>query len=292
VTAPARIWRAGSKTIALSRPVVVGIVNVTPDSFSDGGRFFSADDAVTHGRRLVDDGADILDIGGESTRPGAQNVSAEEELRRVIPVIEGVRRVLPDVPLSIDTVKATVAAEALAAGADIVNDVSALRLDAEMTELCARARCGVILMHSRGTVGEMATYVHATYGSDITGEVSAELAERAVAAERSGIARDAIVLDPGFGFSKRTEHSLTILRELPRLVDQGYPVLVGLSRKRLIGELTGVTDADQRDAATTGANVYGFLRGARLFRVHEVSLARQALDVAWKLACSNGSDEM
>jgi dihydropteroate synthase len=292
VTAPARIWRAGSKTIALSRPVVLGIVNVTPDSFSDGGHFFSADDAVAHGLRLVDDGADILDIGGESTRPGAQGVSADEELRRVIPVIEGLRRDLPDVPLSIDTVKARVAEAALSAGADIVNDVSALRLDEKMTELCARTRCGVILMHSRGTVSEIATYVHATYGGDVTGEVSAELAERAATAEGAGVARDAIVLDPGFGFSKRTEHSLTILRELPRLVDQGYPVLVGLSRKRLIGELAGVADAGQRDAATTGANVFGFLRGARLFRVHDARLARQALDVAWKLSRSNGSYEM
>jgi dihydropteroate synthase len=202
------------------------------------------------------------------------------------------RRDLPDVPLSIDTVKAKVAEAALSAGADIVNDVSALRLDEKMTELCARTSCGVILMHSRGTVSEMATYVHATYGSDVTGEVSAELAERAGAAEGAGVARDAIVLDPGFGFSKRTEQSLTILRELPRLVDQGYPVLLGLSRKRLIGELTGVTDAGHRDAATTGANVYGFLRGARLFRVHDARLARQALDVAWKLSRSNGSYEI
>lgn len=280
-----------TKQIPLARPVIIGIVNVTPDSFSDGGQFFSAKDAIAHGLRLADDGADILDIGGESTRPGADGVSEEEELRRVIPVIEGLRRQLPDLPLSIDTVKARVAEDALAAGAEVVNDVSALRLDEAMSELCARAKCGVILMHSRGTVSDMATYAHATYGSDITGEVCSELAERAAAAERAGVAHEAIVLDPGFGFSKRTEHSLTILRELPRVTDLGYPVLLGLSRKRLIGELTGMTEVGERDAATTGANVYGLLRGALLFRVHDARLARQALDAAWQISRLNGSSK-
>jgi dihydropteroate synthase len=258
---------------------VVGIVNVTPDSFSDGGDFFSADAAVSHGRSLVADGADILDVGGESTRPHAVSVSAAEELRRVLPVVRALRAALPDTPLSIDTVKATVAEAAIEAGASIVNDVSGLRLDPDMSRVCAASGAGVVIMHSRGGVGDMATYAHAEY-RDVTAEVVAELSERVDFAVRGGIDRDAIVLDPGIGFSKRTEHSLRLLAELPRLTDLGLPVLVGVSRKRFIGEITGVTTAAERDEGTLAANVVALTLGAKLFRVHDVRATRRALDVA------------
>lgn len=260
----------------LDKPIVVGIVNVTPDSFSDGGRSFSADDAVAHALQLAEEGADVLDIGGESTRPGAVAVSGEEELRRVLPVIERVRRELPDLPISVDTVKAAVAERALEAGADIVNDVSAFRLDAGMAGVCARARCGVILMHSRGTVQEMASYELANYG-DVVSDVRSELAQAVERARAGATSDDRIVLDPGFGFAKRTEHSLELLRRLPELVALGFPLLVGLSRKRFVGELSGIERPSERDFATAVLNVMALLRGAGLFRVHAVAVNRSAL---------------
>lgn len=279
----ARTWRAGNKSIALDKPIVVGILNVTPDSFSDGGLFFSRDRAVERALELLAEGADVIDIGGESTRPGAEPIDTAEELRRVIPVIEAVRETAPDAAISVDTVKATIANAALTAGADIVNDVSAHRLDARMTEVCASAGCGVVLMHSRGSVAEMASYTTATYGNDVTGEIVAELRERAATVQLGGVNASSIVLDPGVGFSKRSEHSVAALRELPRVTALGYPVMVGVSRKRVIGELSGVALPVDRDPATTGANVYALIRGAMLFRVHDVRSARQALDVAWRL---------
>ncbi len=270
--------------VALGRPIVLGILNVTPDSFSDGGAFASPASALAHAERMLEDGADVLDIGGESTRPrGAVPVDAEEEIRRVVPVIRSVRSRFPDALISVDTVKSDVAAAALGEGARIVNDVSAFRIDPRMGEICAREGAGVILMHSRGGVRDMATYLHATY-DDVVGDVVDEISERRTAAERQGIARDCIVVDPGVGFSKRGEHSISVLRSLPRLAALGSPVLVGVSRKRFIGEITGVSEAAERDAGTTGANVAAMLLGARLFRVHDVRMARHALDVAWTIA--------
>ena len=277
----ARTWRAGERAIDLDRPLVVGIVNVTPDSFSDGGRFFSAEAAAGHALGLLQAGADVVDVGGESTRPGAAPVSADEEIARVLPAVEAIRQVAPDAIVCVDTVKADVARAVLGAGADIINDVSAHRLDPRMSAVCASAGCGVVLMHSRGAVGEMAKYELAHYGADPTGEVCTELAAQVKRAEAAGIAGDRIVVDPGIGFSKRTSHSLGILKELPRLVDFGYPVMVGLSRKRIVGELAGVADVSSRDPGTVAANVFALLQGARIFRVHEVAMNRQALDVAW-----------
>jgi dihydropteroate synthase len=260
----------------------MGILNVTPDSFSDGGRFFSVDDAIAHAEALLADGADIIDVGGESTRPqGATPVDVAEECRRVLPVIGAVRQRFPHAIVSVDTVKSAVAERALGEGAAIVNDVSAFRLDPRMAEVCARGRAGVVLMHSRGGVSDMATFAHASYGSDVVGDVLGELVPRAQAAEESGVRREAIALDPGIGFSKRGEHSLAVLADLRRVVDAGYPVLVGVSRKRFIGEITGVRDPEQRVDGTTGANVMALVAGARIFRVHDVAAARQALDVAW-----------
>ncbi len=274
-------WSIGGRTLEIEKPILVGIVNVTPDSFSDGGASFSADRAIARALDLLRQGADVLDIGGESTRPGAVPVGFDEELRRVIPVIEGVLAAAPEAVLSVDTVKSGVAARAVDAGALVVNDVSGLRLDSAMAEVCARAGCGVILMHSRGDVGEMASYALAEYGADPVGEMLRELGNSVERAAAAGVARSSIVVDPGFGFSKASEHSLAVLRQLDRFCDLGFPVMVGLSRKRMIGELTGVGVAADRDAGSVGAAVVALVRGARLFRVHEVRMHRQALDAAW-----------
>jgi dihydropteroate synthase len=281
-------WHHASGSLALSSPRIFGIVNVTPDSFSDGGRLRSLDDARRHVERLVAEGADVIDIGGESTRPqGALPVDADEELRRVLPVIAAVASDFPDVPISIDTVKARVARESLAAGASIVNDVSGFRLDANMASVCASAGAGVVLMHSRGDVADMATLVHAEYGDDVTAEVISELRTRIAAAEQCGVTREHIVVDPGIGFSKRGEHSLAVLHDLPRIAALGFPVLVGVSRKRFIGQITRVSAPAARVAGTVGANVAALDRGALLFRVHDVRPTREALDVAWAILQSD-----
>jgi dihydropteroate synthase len=277
-------WQLRGRVLEVDRPRILGIINVTPDSFSDGGNFFSPADAVAHGESLLQQGADILDVGGESTRPqNAQPVPADEETRRVVPVIADLRKRHPDAVLSVDTVKAEVAAAALDAGADIINDVSGFRLDVRMGDVCARAGAGVILMHSRGGVSDMARYDHAVYGDDITGDVLAELEGSLAAADRAGVATECIALDPGIGFGKRGAHSVAILRDLPRLVALGHPVAVGASRKRFIAELSRPAEPAERIPGTIAANLVALLHGARLFRVHDVAAARQALDVAWAL---------
>ena len=280
------------------RPHIFGILNVTPDSFSDGGNFFSAESAIAQADRMISEGADAIDVGGESTRPGAQPVAAREELRRVLPVIRAIRSRWSRVAISIDTVKAEVARAALAEGALIVNDVSGMSIDPEMPDVCAEAGCSVVLMHSRGSVAEMATYDNAVYGSDTVGEIVSELEQRIETAQRAGIHPGRIALDPGIGFSKQTGHSLAALVELRRIVALGYPVFVGASRKRVIAELIrytagggagGTTLApqtvsnDDRDMATVGVNLVAFFAGARIFRVHRVRANRLALDAAWAL---------
>jgi dihydropteroate synthase len=277
-------WHHATGTLSLDKPRIFGIVNVTPDSFSDGGRLQTVDDA----RRLIDqllaEGADGVDVGGESTRPqGATPVSVDEELRRVVPVIDAAVRDHPGVLISIDTVKARVATECAAVGASIVNDVSAFRLDPQMGGACARAGVGVVLMHSRGDVADMATFAHATYGDDPVSEIVAELCTAVERASAAGIPAERVVLDPGVGFSKRSAQSIAALRELNRIAAIGRPVMVGVSRKRFIGELTGVTTPAHRVAGTVGANVMALERGARLFRVHDVRPNREALDVAWAI---------
>jgi dihydropteroate synthase len=275
-------WHLRDRVLPLDRPFVLGVVNVTPDSFSDGGRFLAPDAAVAHAERLLDEGADGVDVGGESTRPhNAGPVPADEEAGRVVPVVRELLRRRPGALVSVDTVKASVARRALDAGARVVNDVSGFRLDPDMAATCAAAGAGVILMHSRGEVADMATYAHATYGDDPVGQVAGELAagvERALAA---GVRRDGLVVDPGIGFAKRSEVSVALLRELPRVAALGLPVLVGASRKRFVGELSGVHDAGARVHGSVGAHVAALARGARLFRVHDVRAHREALDVAW-----------
>jgi dihydropteroate synthase len=245
---------------------------------------------VEQGARLLEEGADMLDIGGESTRPqGATPVDAPEERRRVLPVIRQLRRHFPTAVLSVDTVKGEVAAAALDEGVDIVNDVSAFRLDPAMAEVCARRRAGVILMHSRGNVSDMATYAHAHYRADVVSEVIEELRRSVGVAEQGGVAREAIALDPGVGFAKRSEHSIAVLAGLDRVVALGYPVAVGVSRKRFIGELSRVDVPAERVDGTTAANVMALAAGACIFRVHDVRPARRALDVAWAIARSRAA---
>lgn len=287
-----RIWRAGSRDIILDHPIVMGILNVTPDSFSDGGNFFSADSAIEHAESMIAEGADIIDIGGESTRPGAVAVREDEERRRVKPLVRTLRQVFPDIPISVDTTKASVAAEALAAGADIINDVSALRIDPAMAQLVGREGCGVVLMHSRGGVTDMATYEHAQY-DDVVNDVMSELSSQLLLAEEAGVDRKSVALDPGFGFSKRSEHSMRLLRELHRFAALDAPILVGFSRKRFVRETIAPASSDgggplppplaDRDTATSAINVLALERGAMIFRVHNVRVNRKALDAAWKV---------
>jgi dihydropteroate synthase len=273
-------WQLRARSLPLDRPLVMGIVNVTPDSFSDGGQFLDPDAAVRHAGALLAEGADILDVGGESTRPqSARPVPVDEELRRVLPVVQAIATAFPDAVISVDTVKAAVAEAAVEAGAHIVNDVSGMRLDAAMTDVCARCGAGVIVMHSRGGVSDMATYAHADY-TNFLDEMLGELRERVGVVEAAGVARDHIAVDPGIGFSKRPEHSLLALACLERLAAWGYPVVVGASRKRFIGQLTGATQPQQRRDGSIGAAVAAYDRGARVLRVHDVGPTRHALDVA------------
>jgi len=276
-------WVAGGKQISLDRPIVVAVLNVTPDSFSDGGAYLTLENAIRRADEAVGEGADAVDVGGESTRPGAARISEADELERVLPVIRDVRRRHPHVPLSIDTTRSVVARAALGAGADIVNDVSGLRLDPALAEVVAQTGAGLVLMHSRGSVEEMASYQHAVYGRDVAGEIVTEITESIDRALGAGIARDAVVIDPGIGFSKRAEHSLAVLRDLERLTSLGFPVMVGASRKRVIGEVTGAVTPTERKDGTLGAHVAALAKGARLFRVHDVRAHRHALDVAWRI---------
>lgn len=281
--AATRHWTHARGSLVLDRPIVMGILNVTPDSFSDGGQFQNVADAVEHARQLAALGADIIDVGGESTRPvGAKQVSPEEELNRVVPVIRALASELPDTLLSVDTNKSIVAMAALRAGAVIVNDVSGFRLDERMPEVCAAAGAGVVLMHSRGGVTDMASYSLAEYGS-VVDDVIQELEERVEIARAAGVAAASIAVDPGIGFAKRGAHSLAVLNRLTRVSDMGYPVVVGVSRKRFIAELTDEPVPANRVAGTVAANVTALERGARIFRVHDVRPNRQALDVAWAI---------
>ena len=282
-------WQLRGRTLTLDHPVVMGIVNVTPDSFSDGGQFFSPGAALAHAARLIAEGADILDIGGESTRPQrAEPVPTDEELRRVLPVVRALAAERPETILSVDTVKAAVAEAAIEAGAHIVNDVSGLRLDRAMIAVCAASGVGVVVMHSRGDVTDMATYAHAEYG-DFLDEMLGELRDRVNEVERGGVRRECIAVDPGIGFSKRAEHSLHALACLERLAAWGYPVVVGASRKRFIGQVTRARQPAHRVYGSVGAAVAAYERGARVLRVHDVAPTRHALDVVAAIRAAGGT---
>lgn len=263
----------GKFQLDLTRPQVMGIVNVTPDSFSDGGKYCSTASAVEHGLQLIAEGADILDIGGESTRPGAQTVSLDEELRRVIPVVEALSAV-SSVPLSIDTYKPEVMRAAILAGADIVNDICALREDGAL-EVVARSNAGVCLMHMQGVPQTM--QINPTY-HDVVAEVKQFLTDRVDACLAGGILKERILLDPGFGFGKTTAHNIALIQHLDRLAELGFPLLVGLSRKSVLGKIAG-GDELQRLHAGLAASVISVMKGAKIVRVHDVKATVDALKV-------------
>jgi dihydropteroate synthase len=264
----------------------MGVVNVTPDSFSDGGLFLDAGAAIAQGRALVAEGADILDVGGESTRPGAEPVAAAEELRRVVPAVEGLAEAGLDVQISVDTYKSTVARAALDAGASLVNDVTAFRADPEMAGLVAQSGADCCLMHMLGEPRTMQRVGGPKY-EDVVDEVKAFLEERLEFAVREGVERERIMLDPGIGFGKTEAHNLELLRRLPELLTLGAPIVIGTSRKGFLGRIiaraagrtepVGVAD---RLAGTVASNVLAYERGASVFRVHEVAPVREALAVA------------
>jgi dihydropteroate synthase len=269
-----RFLRCGAAPLDLDRPRVMGIVNVTADSFSDGGRFLGADAAVDHGKRLRDEGADIVDIGGESTRPGAAPVALDDELRRVLPVIEALSRA--GVRVSVDTMKPEVMRAAIAAGAVMVNDVNAFRAPGAI-EAVAPAQVAVCVMHMQGTP---ATMQAAPRYDDVVGEVAGYLRDRAGALQDAGIDRDRIVIDPGFGFGKTLEHNVALFRALPALASMGYALLAGLSRKKSIGDITGRPVAE-RVAGSVAAALLAVQNGANFVRVHDVKETVDAMKV-WR----------
>lgn len=279
-------WRLRSRELALGeRTLVMGILNVTPDSFSDAGKFFQRDRAVAHGLQMLDEGADILDVGGESTRPGARvaesGITVEEEISRVLPVIEDLLRERPNAVISVDTYKAKVALAALSAGAEIINDVSALRWDSQMGGALSELDCGVILMHSRGLPEHWKTQPPSP---DIVGEVKNDLRDWALAAVTQGIARERVVLDPGFGFGKRFDENIPLLAHFSEFHELGFAVLSGTSRKSFIGRTLSREGKDappeQRLFGTLATVVASVFQGAHIVRVHDVKPAVEAVKVA------------
>jgi dihydropteroate synthase len=272
-------FSCGKFQLDLTTPCVMGIVNVTPDSFSDGGKFSQTNQAIAHALKLAEEGADILDIGGESTRPNATPVSLQEELDRVIPVIEGLVKQFKQVkqvniPLSIDTYKPAVMKAAIDAGASIVNDVRALQEEGAL-EIVAKSNAGVCLMHMQGTPQTMQNNPHY---DDVVNDVKAFLKARLQASIHAGIEASRIVLDPGFGFGKTREHNIRLIRELESLAELGQPLLVGLSRKSVLGQVTG-NDIDARLYASIAASVISAMKGAKILRVHDVKATVEALKV-------------
>jgi dihydropteroate synthase len=268
-----RVWNVrGRRALTLDRVLVMGIVNVTPDSFADGGRYFNHADALSRARQLIDEGADIIDIGGESTRPGAAEVSADEEVRRVVPLLEALAGTA--IPLSVDTSKPEVIRAALAAGAAIINDVRALQQPGA-AEAVAEHDCGVVLMHMQGAP---ATMQQAPYYRDVTKDVVQFLAQRVQYARARGIDIRRIAIDPGFGFGKTDAHNFTLLSELSELGRMQVPIVVGLSRKATLGRASGRA-VDDRGSASVAAALLAAERGANIVRVHDVAATRDALSV-------------
>ena len=272
-----RVWAFRSATYELGRfPLIMGIINVTPDSFSDGGEYFDPAAAIGHALELVDDGADFLDVGGESTRPGAEPVDVSEELRRVIPVVHGIAK-RTSVLISIDTLKAEVARQAIEAGAVIVNDPSGLTFDVEMPTVCRENGVGVICMHIQGTPKTMQQ--NPQY-SDVVREIRDSLAERLDRLQEQGLPRECVVVDPGIGFGKTAEHNLEILSNIRRFRDLDRPVLIGHSRKRFLGHVLG-RSVDERTYGTLGISVALAMQSTDILRVHDVRATRDVL-LAWQ----------
>jgi len=265
----------------LDKPLIMGILNITPDSFSDGGKYKSIDDAIQQVKRMLAEGVDIIDIGGESTRPGSDSVTDMDQIQRVIPVITAIRQQLKsDILISIDTTSSEVAKAALAAGANIVNDVSAGQDDETILALAAQTDVPIILMHSQGTPKTMQEN---PYYDDVVQEVIEVLKKRINAALNAGIKKENIALDPGIGFGKRRQDNLDLLAHLDELVALGFPVLLGTSRKRFMGTLCDVTEPSELVTATAVTTALGVMAGVQLFRVHDVKENRQAADVAWAI---------
>ncbi|WFP51624.1 dihydropteroate synthase [Methylomonas sp. EFPC3] len=263
-----------------ARPQLMGILNVTPDSFSDGGKFTGVAAAVSQAEKMIAEGADIIDVGGESTRPGSDPVTAEEQIRRVVPAIRAIRQLDPTLRISIDTMSSQVAAAARDAGADIINDVSAGQGDSDMLAFAARSGMPIILMHMQGepkTMQENPCY------ENVVEEVAAALQQRIDAALNAGIAAQNIAIDPGIGFGKRKQDNLQLLAHLQRFVAMGYPVLLGASRKRFMGNICNVEQPAELVTATAVTTALGVMAGVRMFRVHDVKANRQAIDVAWAI---------
>jgi dihydropteroate synthase len=285
VRRPTCTWRLRTRSLALGqRTLIMGILNVTPDSFSDGGAFCDKNAAIEHALAMLEQGADIIDIGGESTRPGAQELSPAEERERVVPVIEGVLRHKPEAILSIDTYKAAIADAALAAGAELVNDVSAFAWDSEMASTCARLRCGVVLMHTRGRPAEWRTQPRLR-DEEVVPLVKRGLTEALERAAAANVERERIVLDPGYGFGKAYESNYPLLAHLGDLLSLGQPLLAGVSRKSFLGRtLAGVAGTEvpmqQRGNATLAATTAAILAGASIVRVHDVRPALEAAAIA------------
>ncbi len=271
------VFRCGSREWRFpGRPLIMGVLNLTPDSFSDGGRFATPAKALQQAHAMIAAGADIIDLGGESTRPGAETVPSAEEIRRVLPVVRALAGETA-IPISIDTRKAPVAAAALAAGASIVNDISGLHCDPEMIEVVRDSQAGAVLMHMRGTPQNMQQF---TAYHDLTGEIRDYFLAIMERTRQAGIAGERLILDPGIGFSKTAEQNLQIIAELPRLADLGRPLLLGPSRKSFIGKLLDLPDPADRGSGTLGALAVAVWQGAGILRVHEVQAAREAAIVA------------
>jgi dihydropteroate synthase len=265
---------------SIEKPMIMGILNVTPDSFSDGGKYISVRTAVAQAEKMLADGADIIDIGGESTRPGSDPVPAAEQIRRVVPVIEAVRNLSSGMAISIDTTLSEVAEAALRAGADMINDVSGGTGDPAILRLAARLDAPIVLMHSQGTPKTMQDN---PYYGDVIREVRAALQERVESALQAGVKKERIILDPGIGFGKRKQDNFDLLAHLDVFVELGFPVLLGTSRKRFMGSLCNVEEPAELVTATAVTTALGVMAGVKLFRVHDVKENRQAADVAWAI---------
>ena len=264
----------------LDSPKIMGILNVTPDSFSDGGRYTGLNAAIRQAETMLAEGADMIDVGGESTRPGSDPVPAEEQIRRVVPAIKAIRNLMPNTTISIDTTLSQVADAALEAGANLINDIAAGRGDPNMLAFAAQADVPLILMHMRGTpktMQEQPCY------RDVVEEVKAFLLERIDVALAAGVKPGNIAIDPGIGFGKRKEDNLALLAHLAQFVDTGYPVLLGTSRKRFMGSICNVTDPSELVTASAVTTALGVMAGVQMYRVHDVKANRQAADVAWAI---------
>jgi len=273
-TRDGQVWRIREQELPADTPIIMGILNVTPDSFSDGGKSLAVDDALMRARQMQAEGAVIIDIGGESTRPGAESVDSDTEIHRVLPVIRELTRDA-QIIVSIDTRKSEVAAAALEAGASIVNDVSAGTHDPHMLELVARSKAGMVLMHMQGSPTHMQ---NAPSYVKVTEDIKTYFAQRIEAAQNAGIARECLVLDPGIGFGKTLDHNLELMAKLSHFDSLGLPILLGASRKSFIGMIDG-SAVDQRIGGSLAAVLAAYLQGVRLFRVHDVQETRQILDI-------------